>query len=70
MTDEKLTIGFLGNGRSANRYHIPYLLVRKDKFRIKTICARSPENSAWKRLADVAYTADLDGVLNDPELGA
>lgn len=68
MTDKKLTIGFIGNGRSTNRYHIPYLLVRKDKFRIKTICARSPENSAWKRLTDAAYTADLEGMLNDPEL--
>lgn len=34
MTD-KLVVGFIGNGKSANRYHIPFILTRKDKIEIK-----------------------------------
>ena len=32
-----LTIGFIGNGKSTNRYHMPFILTRKDKIKVKTI---------------------------------
>ncbi|MGG5317640.1 oxidoreductase [Enterococcus sp. AZ072] len=32
-----LNIGYIGFGKSATRYHIPYLLTRKDKIRVKKI---------------------------------
>ena len=37
MRDNKLVLGYIGNGKSANRYHIPFVLTRKDKFFIKSI---------------------------------
>lgn len=30
-----LTIGFIGNGKSTNRYHMPFILTRKDKIKVK-----------------------------------
>ena len=30
-----LTIGFIGNGKSANRYHMPFILQRPDKIKVK-----------------------------------
>ena len=32
-----MTIGIIGNGKSANRYHLPFLLQRKDKIKVKTL---------------------------------
>lgn len=33
--NRKIGIDFIGNGKSANRYHIPYVLCLQDKFEIK-----------------------------------
>lgn len=63
-----LTIGFYGNGKSANRYHIPFVLTRQDKFKIKTIYRRNPAHDIWKKLDSVNYTADENELLNDPEI--
>lgn len=69
MTDDKvLTLAFIGNGRSANRYHIPFVRMRPDKFRIKYVYERSRGTSAWPYLDGVTYTDDLDEVLSDPEV--
>lgn len=68
QTDEKLTIGYLGNGKSTNRYHLPFSLQRKDTIRVKSIYARHLEKSVWSRIPDVAYTDDLDAFLHDPEI--
>ena len=61
-----LTIGFIGNGKSANRYHIPFILQRKDKIKIKTIY--STGESTWDKIDDVIYTHQIDDVLKDPEI--
>ena len=37
MIDHKLVIGYIGNGKSANRYHLPFVMQRKDKFIVKSI---------------------------------
>lgn len=59
------TIAYIGNGKSANRYHIPYVLARSE-MRIKSIYpARS---LGWKRIDGVTYTDDLDRVLSDDEI--
>ncbi len=34
-----LTMGFIGFGKSANRYHLPYVNIRKN-IKVKTIFAR------------------------------
>ncbi|POP46465.1 NAD(P)-dependent oxidoreductase [Superficieibacter electus] len=64
----KLTIGFIGNGKSANRYHIPFILTRPDKITIKTIYSASPERDIWDRLPTVEYTSNIDVLLNDPDI--
>ena len=39
-----MKIGIIGNGKSANRYHLPFLLQRKDKIKVKTIVTNNLEN--------------------------
>lgn len=68
MTGKLLNIGFVGNGKSANRYHIPYILTRPDTLRVKTIYARRLGNSPWAAVPGAAYTDDLDSMLKAPEI--
>lgn len=63
-----LTIAYIGNGKSTNRYHIPFVLTRKDKIRIKTIYRRNPDHDQWAKLEGVRYTADINDVLCDDEI--
>lgn len=64
----QLTIGFLSNGKSTNRYHLPFLLERRQKIRVKTIYARDLTKTDWPRLEDINYTDKLDNLLTDPEI--
>ena len=67
MADRILNIGFIGNGKGANRYHIPFSLALPDKFRIKTIY--NPQlGGPWAELPGVEYTTDLDAMLSDPDI--
>jgi Predicted dehydrogenases and related proteins len=61
-----LTIGYIGNGKSTNRYHIPFVLQRKN-IQVKTIYERNSKN-IWKRVDGVNYTSNLDELLNDEEI--
>lgn len=61
-----ITVGFIGNGKSTNRYHLPFLL-KTGKFRVKTIYNRSLKED-WKPIEGVVYTTDLDALLEDPEI--
>lgn len=61
-----LNVGFIGNGKSTNRYHLPFILKTK-KFNVKTIYAPS-SNRVWKKLADVSYTNRIEDVLEDTDL--
>lgn len=63
-----LTIGYIGNGKSTNRYHLPFVLQRKDKIRVKTIYRRNPLHDTWQKIDGVHYTDDLQELLNDPEI--
>ncbi|MGL5068061.1 MAG: Gfo/Idh/MocA family oxidoreductase [Sarcina sp.] len=62
-----LTIGYIGNGKSTNRYHIPFVLQR-DNIKIKTVYQRNPKNEAWDRIDNVKYTSDINELLNDSEI--
>ena len=62
-----LTIGYIGNGKSTNRYHLPFVLQRKN-IKVKTIYQRNPKNESWNRIAEVNYTSDLDELLNDKDI--
>lgn len=68
MEQKVLTIGYIGNGKSTNRYHVPYVLQRKDKIKIKMIYARDLTKQTWPTIPDVEYTDKLDKILQDPEI--
>lgn len=61
-----LTIGYIANGKSTNRYHLPFVLQRKN-IRVKTIYERSHKD-IWKRIDGINYTSDLNELLNDEEI--
>ncbi|WP_066894607.1 oxidoreductase [Clostridium nigeriense] len=62
-----LTIGYIGNGKSTNRYHLPFVLQRKN-IRVKTIYQRNPNNEVWDRVQGIKYTSNLDEILKDDEI--
>lgn len=61
-----ITTGFIGNGKSTNRYHMPFIL-KTGKFKVKTIYNRSIKDD-WAKVEGADYTTDLDVLLNDPEI--
>lgn len=62
-----LTIGYIGNGKSTNRYHLPFVLQRKN-IRVKTIYQRNSKNEAWNRIEGIKYTSNLEELLKDDEI--
>ncbi|WP_050635308.1 Gfo/Idh/MocA family oxidoreductase [Candidatus Stoquefichus sp. SB1] len=68
MIDHKLVIGYIGNGKSANRYHLPFVMQRKDKFIVKTIFDIQVRHDVWDEIEGVHYTENVDDILNDPEI--
>ena len=63
-----MKIGIIGNGKSANRYHLPFLLQRKDKIKVKTIVTNNLENKTWNRIDGINYTDKIEELYNDPEI--
>ena len=63
---DKLTIGYIGNGKSTNRYHFPFA-TKLDSIHVKTIYSRK-DNSSWEKLPNVNYTTAIEDVLEDPEI--
>ena len=63
-----MTIGIIGNGKSANRYHLPFLLQIKDKIKVKTIVTNNLENRTWERIDGINYTDKIEELYNDPEI--
>ena len=61
-----ITTGFIGNGKSTNRYHLPFLL-KTGKFKVKKIYNRSLKDD-WTKLEGVTYTTEMDQLLNDPDI--
>lgn len=63
-----IVCALIGNGKSANRYQLPYILQRKDKFQVKTIYQKDLSVFKWKKIEDIEYTDDLNAILMDPEI--
>jgi len=63
-----ITIGYIGNGKSTNRYHLPFVLERTDKLKVKKIYARNLEKSEWEKVPNVIYTDDLDDLIKDSDI--
>lgn len=62
-----LNIAYIGNGKSANRYHLPFSTKLKDKIRVKTIYSPVVIDT-WKKIEGVNYTGDINDIYNDPEI--
>ncbi|WP_239255264.1 oxidoreductase [Listeria ilorinensis] len=62
-----LKIGYIGNGKSTNRYHLPFVLQR-DHLQVKTIYRRNPSHDVWQKPEHIHYTTDLEELLNDTEI--
>lgn len=64
-----LHCAFIGFGKSTTRYHLPYVLHRKDRWHVAHIFRRSakPEEQA-PAYSHIHFTSDLDEVLNDPQV--
>lgn len=63
-----LTIGYIGNGKSTNRYHLPYVLQRKDTFQVKTIYNPRIPSKVWAAIPGILYTDRLEELLDDPQI--
>lgn len=68
MKDNKIVLGYIGNGKSANRYHIPFVMQRQNKFVIKSIFDIKIRHDVWDEIEGVYYTENIDEILNDPEI--
>lgn len=62
-----LNIGYIGNGKSTNRYHLPFVLQR-DNIKVKTIYRRNPDRDSWGKIDGVHYTSDIDELLQDEDI--
>ena len=56
-----LTIAYLGNGKSTNRYHLPFSTKLQDKIKVKTIYSPSGKLT-WPTLEGVHYTSNLEDI--------
>jgi predicted dehydrogenase len=63
-----LVIAHIGNGKSTNRYHLPYSLNRPEKIKIKYIYQRTLRQTVWEKIDGVEYTDNLEKVLSDSEV--
>lgn len=64
-----LVTGFIGFGKSANRYHLPYVTLR-DNIQVKTIfdLKINEDLAAPYRAKGVAFTTNIDDLLQDPDI--
>jgi predicted dehydrogenase len=61
-----LTVAYIGNGKSTNRYHLPFVLTNPN-FVVKTIYSRTPQ-SPWEPHAGINYVTDIERVWGDPDI--
>jgi len=61
---------FIGFGKSATRYHLPYVLARKNKFHVKRIYdrQRNPQREQEAVYRDIQFTSQIEDILNDAEI--
>ena len=62
-----LTIAYIGNGKSTNRYHLPFSTKLTDKIKVKTIYSPSGRIT-WEKNPGTNYTSDINDIYNDPEI--
>lgn len=65
-----LHIAFIGFGKSTTRYHLPFVLARKDKLHVAHIFRRreKPELEQSSQYAHIHFTSQLEDILEDPQV--
>ena len=63
-----LHIAYIGNGKSVNRYHAPFVLTRPDAWHIQTIYDRHVNTPKWPHLEGVHYTDQLEDIWQDDRI--
>ncbi|WP_434643662.1 oxidoreductase [Klebsiella sp. I138] len=61
-----INCAFIGFGKSATRYHLPYVLIR-DKYNVKTIfdMKAQPEVESHPKYIGIRFTRDVNDILQD-----
>lgn len=61
---------FIGFGKSATRYHLPYVLARKDKFKVSYIFdkTRNPQKEMLACYQGIHFTDCVETILHDPQV--
>ncbi|QXE03252.1 Gfo/Idh/MocA family oxidoreductase [Terribacillus sp. DMT04] len=62
-----LKIGFIGNGKSTNRYHLPFLMHR-EHIEVTMIYARNLDKKDRPDYPSFTYTDDLTAVMTNPAI--
>ena len=67
-----LNIAYVGFGKSTNRYHIPYLMERQDRFKISRVVTptlgKRPDEQAALETTGAQFSTDIADILNDDSL--
>lgn len=63
-----LTIGYVGSGKSVHRYHLPFVLQRSDKIKVKTIYSPHALSTKWEKIKGVQYTEKVEDLMEDEEI--
>ncbi|TDT63265.1 oxidoreductase [Fonticella tunisiensis] len=65
----KLKTGFIGFGKSTNRYHLPYVL-KRENIEVKKIYNRTRKEELENKYKDydIEFTNDLNSLLEDKEI--
>lgn len=62
-----LNVAYIGNGKSTNRYHLPFSSRLPEIVNISTIYSRSGK-SDWPAYEGVHYTSDIQDIYENPEI--
>lgn len=62
-----LTIGYVANGKSTNRYHLPFVLLREN-IKVKTIFSPNVHDSVWEKKENIIYTDNVEELMNDQDI--
>ena len=68
MINNKIVLGYIGNGKSTNRYHLPFVMQRLDKFIVKTIYNPRIHHDVWDKIEGINYTENQDDIFLDDEI--
>jgi predicted dehydrogenase len=62
-----LTIAYIGSGKSVHRYHLPFVLQRKNFF-VKTIYSPHAKSTKWDKIDSINYTEVESDVFDDNDI--